>query len=246
MSKLIKAEWYRITHSTKFVRWLILISLCIILLPVLSDTEVFEKNIYDNLLSVKEIYPMFLPMFMGAFASIMIGITYINKTANYEIMTGNKISHILGSKIIADTSFLMLGVVTAIGLYLLIIGIMNGVGDIDKPFLRIFLMLVVMIHICINGVLITTSIRHIGGAVVAFLRFEVIEGLSVNILQNICDNMDNMEKLDEILDWFISNQIVAILTQDVSGRLVAVIILSGIFEGTFWYLLSYYRLKKKI
>ena len=234
MNRLMKAEWYRIRHSSHLFIWMIFICIVIAIIPIVSDIEFYEKSLSENFKLYSGAGYIFIPLFIGVMISISIGINYYNKTAYYEIMGGQSISGIIFSKVVVNSSVMTIGIIITCSIYFSIIYIMNGVGEYENILLRLILFVLIIIHVCIVSGLLSMCLRHIIGAFLIVFRFSILEAI---FAQN--------SSMDKILNWFLSGQYQRILVGEITTKLIIAIILSTFLETIILYFISYYTMKKR-
>lgn len=246
MNRLIKAEWYRIRKSSKFIFYIIFICASFILMSVLSDLGISRITVSKSMQEYAAASIVFMPPFISILASIIIGMAYNNKTALYEVMCGNKIRNIILSKVIVTSNVITVTLTLFFCTYYVVIGFINGIGDLKQIPLRIFLFIVVIFHFCVIGILIMTFTRHLVGVALVWIRMAVIEGILIGLIKWVSNNTDNPEKLVNVTDWFINYQLIDIFTTKISLQLSFAVIISLVIEFVFWFGLSYISMKKKM
>ena len=246
MNRLVKAEWYRIRHSSGLIKWITFICIILFIMPAMTDIHFYEKTVSQNLAILSGVTTMFGIIFTGVLISICIGMSYQNKIAYYEIMDGHNISDILFSKLTVYVSVMMAGVAVPYGIFLAVMAWKNGMGELDKIPLRIMLLLIIYIHVCVTAVLITTSLRHITAVIMVFLRFELLEGIIV-MIQDIISEFTEMKSItaDRVSEWFVTSQYAKILGGKIDNHIIASVIFSFLLEFVLWFALSYIGMKKK-
>ena len=247
MNRLMKAEWYRVRHSSGLKRWMIIICLFSIAFTflTLTDSNVINQNLTENLYWSGESY-FFIMYCLAVISAVIVGTGYSNKIAYYEVMAGNKISGMLLSKVLVDAVFVTVASSLSLDIFWAIIGIHNGIGLIKQLPLRFILLAVIFFHICSTGVLIATTVQHTIGAVASYLRFSVFEMLvpfSIELFGNF-----STETGTKISDWFIMLQLSKILNYEcrITDHLIFATIFGTLIEAAIWYAISYMRMKKKL
>lgn len=245
MNRLIKAEWYRIRHSSGLMRWLLIICILGLVFPLTSDLEVYKYNLTENLFLADECMVFFMG-FLSTFCTVLVGISYMNKTAYYEVMAGNKISKILLSKVVVNAVLVTVVQSFILGTYWAIIGINNGTGEITHLPLRIFLFVVMVFHACTVGALIATSVRHITAAILTYLRFEMFEMIVLFVIQIFRDSIPAATG-EKMIEWFPMIKMTKILSYEyeITNHLIFTVIVGMLVEAAVWYVISYVGMKKK-
>ncbi len=243
MNRLMRAEWYRVRHSSGFIKWLVILCMICVTLPLFVDIELLHGNLAENLKGSDMNTTVFLASFLASFSALILAVAYENKTAYYEVMAGNKIYQIVFSKVFVDAVLVSVSVFLSLGIYWTVIGVCNGIGEIDRLPLRFFLLFLVFFHACTVGILIVTSTRQIFGALLVYLRFEaealIMLFLEVSLPKSI---------LVKIADWFTSLKLTKILNfeYEITDHLIFAVIAGMLIESAVWFGISYIGMKKQI
>ncbi|MCM1159862.1 MAG: hypothetical protein NC412_01445 [Roseburia sp.] len=246
MYRLMKAEWYRLRHSSKLIKWLFVLCMVCVSLPLFVDIEVIRRNLAENLLAAQSSLTFFMAGFLPLFSAVIIGIAYMNRTAYYEVMAGNKIYQIVLSKVFVDAGVVNVSVFLCLGIYWTVIGLCNGIGEIGQLPLRFVLLFFVLFHICTSGVLIITSVRQILGAILAYMRFVLAETVIMFVLQVFEENFSET-MIAKIADWFILLKLTKILNfeYEITNHLIFTVAVGFLIEIAFWFGISYIGMKKQ-
>lgn len=247
MNRLMRAEWYRVRHSSKFMKWLAAVCAICVALPMLVDVTVLGKNLTENLNAAQLTMSVFIPSLLSVFAAAIVGIGYNNKTAYYEVMAGNKIYQILLSKVFVDAALIGVSVFASMGIYWIIIGYRNGIGQIGQLPLRFFLLFFIFFHICTSGILILTSCRQIMGVVLVYLRFAVVETIVMFVVQ-LFEGKIPETVMAKIADWFTILKLTKLLSVEygVTGHLIFTVIAGMLIESGVWFAVSYAGMQKRL
>lgn len=247
MNRLMKAEWYRIRHSSKLMRWLLFVCMWGFVFPLMEDFEVYKYNLTEHLFIAQGTMGVILMCYLATFSTVLVGMSYMNKTAYYEVMAGNKISKILLSKVVVNASLVTVVQSLFFGVCWTLIAINNGKGEIKQLPLRIFLFVIIIFHACIVGVLIATSIRSIAAAVLTYLRFAAFEMIILMVIQIFRDSIP-VKTAERIVDWFSMMKITKILSYEyeITNHLIFTVVAGMLLEATVWYVISYVGMKKKL
>ena len=244
MNRLMKAEWYRARKSSGIIKWLFFITLIVLAIPFLDDMPDGKATASSYIIAFNVQACVFIPMFFSALAGAFVGIPFTNKTAMYEVMAGNKISHIINSKLLVIVPLVSLAVTFPFCLILGVLGIVNGSGSLDNIALRILLLFIITLHVTMVGVLAVTATRHAAGIVLSFLRFGMIEVIAI-IWLSILFQDASKTTLNKIGGWFVSEQIYATAYDKIPSYMLTEAILGLVIEVVIWYILSYIGYKKK-
>lgn len=247
MNRLMRAEWYRVRHSSNLIKWLIALSVICVALPLLMDIEILQRSLAENLMASQTALTIFTVAFLAIFSAVIVGIAYMNKTAYYEVMAGNKIYQIVFSKVFVDAALVSVSVFLCLGIYWTVIGVCNGIGEIDRLPLRLCLLFLVLFQICVTGILIATSVRHILGTVLVYFRFDVAETFIIALLPIFEEKLPK-SMLTRIMDWFTVTKLTKILSfeYEITDHLIFAVIAGLLIESAVWFGISYIGMKKKL
>ncbi len=244
MNRLMKAEWYRARKSSGIMKWLIIICVLILALPFLDDISVGKITATTYLMGFEEQACAFVPIFMAAIAATFAGMPFDNKTALYEVMAGNRITNIINSKlmvIVPLVSLLFSGLFAAL---MGIFGIVNGTGELKQIPLRMILLFIIVLHVAMVAVLAVTSVRHILGIGIGFLRFAMLDSAFAIGLQLVFED-ESLESAQRVGSWFVESQIASLGMETIPTYFVVNVILSLVIEVTIWYVVSYIGYKRR-
>lgn len=246
MNRLVRAELYRGLHSNHFVIWLVTVCLIFVMMMGVAMEDLFSLNLGEAMESFVNVIA-FMQMLVATFPAVVIGIGYMRKTAYYEVMAGNRISHILFSKIIANAIPVAICIFVASIIVPVILSVKNGTGAVTQLLERTALYMVLLFHITICSVWMMTAIRHIGGAILVYIRFAAIDLIALLILSLIVDGMSTVPTwYDGVRNCFIMNQMSYIFLGEITSEFVSAVFISLLLESAFWYITSYIGMKKKL
>ncbi len=243
MNRLVKAEVFRLKKNMLF--W-ILICILLAFMPLFACIDMLGEKLDVQLESIS------LTVFIG-FMIIPAIIAYISgriygkgRIGYYEIMAGNPIKNIILSKVFVDGIIFSVTSMLSISLFYIIIGIKNGLGTVDMPFVRLGLLFIAVMRICICSVLIMMTVRNSSlGAGIAYLRFMIFDSAIVPLIMYLVNEL-GLEKLHEHLQYsIVLNQIMMAALGQINKPLVFHIIIGFAAEFILWYLIVYYGMKKK-
>ncbi len=247
MNRLMKAEWYRVTHSSKLIKWLLVLCVFCVALPLLANIEVIRGTLAESLMAAQSTLAIFMTGFLSVFSAVIVGIAYMNKTAYYEVMAGNKIYQIVFSKVLVDATLVSVSVFVCFGIYWCAIGVCNGIGEIGQLPLRFGLLFIVFFHICTSGILIITCIRQMMGAILVYLRFALVE-MAIMFLVQIFEESIPQQMASKIADWFTLVKLTKILRFEykITNHLIFTVIAGFLIESAVWFGVSYIGMKKQL
>lgn len=246
MNRLTRAEFYRFLHSGSCFRILLLCCLLLFVLPLVQDMDFMKRNLADNLDNIAAGF-MMMTMFVPLVVTIAVANNYMKKTAYYEVMAGNKICKIIGSKLAIEGMLVGVIVFAAMSGLGVVVAVKNGVGEIEQLGLRAFLLFLICLHVKFISVLIGMAVKNIVGAMVTYLRFSVME-LMIEMVLPLLEIKEvlSTEGCEIVRKAFLMNQISAVFASEMNGELVCWVVGSFVAEAGFWYLIAYYTMKKRL
>lgn len=245
MNRLMRAEGYRLLHSGVYLRILLFGGLVFSFLPMITDFSLLNKSLAENMESLllgSTMSIMLVPVVVALF--VVTG--YLKKTAYYEVMAGNKIRNIIGSKLFVDG--VIVGIVCfffTIGLAVVVL-IKNGTGGVAQIPLRTLLLFVICLHVTMVAVLMGQAVKHIAAAAVVFLRLQFFDIIFAEIIPMLSEkwNLSN-ESVVRIARCTFTRQTSEIFRTEISTELVVITIASFLIEVGIWYGIAYLTMKKK-
>lgn len=246
MNRSMRAEMYRFLHSNHLTMWLTILCLIFVAMSGLSVEDVFSLSM-SEMLSVCGDTCLFMNMFVSVFPAVVVGLGYMRKTACYEVMAGNKISHILCSKVIVDA--VPVAVLTFISVCIIpvMVYLQNGMGEATQVVERFALYFVVLLHVCVSSVLMTTALKHIIATVAIYMRFAMLDLIGLFILSIIESGMSVVPVwFKGLRNWFVMSQVSSIFYGALTSELVVAVFGSFLLEVAVLYIASYIGMKKKI
>lgn len=243
MSKLIRAEWYRLVHSGNFFKYFIVVCLLVAFMIFGVETASYKKTLFKNIAILGEGLAILIPTCIGTLVAVVIGNSYNNRTAYYEIMDGNSTFSIVLSKLIVYSSAVLVLFGVPTGAYFAYVGIANGVGETSNPAMFSILFIIIVIHFVASSVLMTLFVRSlIGGILISYLRYVLFEGL-ISIL--VSSSFNGIEVLDDISCWLITTQLTNLTKTNYDIYFIAVVFASFIVEFVCLYMIVYKSFQNK-
>lgn len=241
MNRLVKAEWYRVTKTYHLLLWSVILCAFLTFVGWLQISEESLSGIQSmgEFMEFAGMIMSYLAMFVGG----MYVTSYENKMLNYEIMAGNKISHILLSKAVLIAPILTAIVTGFVGFIYIYFGEQNGYGDSEYVVAKFLLFAGAILRACLCSIFIMTTFKSVIGMFVVFLRFMVFEVIGTMIITLMVENSDNLSHLFCIM---IQGQMTEFAMPTLTTGAIVVCIVSGIVETLFWYVLSYNSYKKRL
>lgn len=246
MNRLTRAEFFRFTHSGSVFRILLLCCLALFMFPLAQDMEFMSQNFADNLEDISISFMMFT-MFVPLVITIAVANNYTKKTAYYEVMAGNRIWSIIGSKLAVEgvlAGVIVFVAMTGLGV---IVAVKNGMGEVEATGARMLLLFVICLHVTFVSVLIGMAVKNIVGAMVSYLRFTILEVLIEMLLPLLeVKQVLSGESCELVRKAFLMNQIAGAFEPEITGSLAGWVIGSFVVEVMLWYGIVWYTMKKRL
>lgn len=250
MNKLVKAEWYRLRKSGTFLFYTVLVCVLCVAVAFLGNKKFFDSTLSINAIAVLFGTGSFMyPVFISTMLCVVASMGHHSKIAYYEIMDGNKTSHIILSKHVVYLAIVLcLFLIPMLSLF----GyscIKNGSGElIDKPIWFFILFAVIILRIVIGAVNIAMVLKKlVTCAIFSYSRFflEALAILPFQIIGEINKNQVLLDIADFIKDVTLSFQIENLTMNCNDTRFIVLVISSAVLEIVFGYFMAYRSYKKK-
>ena len=239
MAKLIKAEWYRLRHSGIFVFLLFALSFLMVIFPVVNGSEYFTESIAYNIPEFIGISQTAVPMFIGTIISAALGMIFSNRTGYYEVMDGNKTSHIILRKVAVYSITSLAAYCIPAGIYFAYTGIANGTGGYKNLPMFALLFVIIFLHIITSSVLVVLITKSLAGAVFPYARFFIIEMMFFEVTGA------TIKGIDKAAVWFPTQQLTFLKRESYDSDFIIKVFLSFLIEFIILYLFAYITYKKK-
>ena len=246
MNRLTRAEFYRFLHSGAVFRILLLCCLGLFLFPMAQDLEFMSQNFADNLGNIAVSFMMFT-MFVPLVITIAVANNYTKKTAYYEVMAGNRIWSIIGSKLAVEG--VLVGIIVFVAMTGLgaIVAAKNGMGKVESMGVRMLLLFVICLHVTFVSVLIGMAVKNIVGAMVSYLRFSILEVLIEMLLPLLeVKQVLSGESCGLVRKAFLMNQIAGAFEPEIASGLAGWVIGGFVVEVVFWCGIVWYTMRKRL
>lgn len=242
MTKLIKGEFYRVTHSGIFFKVFIVFGLFPLSMPFVAISDMDEVNMFYILLSYAQGGGFLISGYVGIVLSAMISNMFQNRTYYYEIMNGTNTHHIILSKIIVynciTTSVLIIPAIITFA----IMSNNYPLGDLNQLWLTVILGAVIIMNFTCFTVLISMLIRHIlGGPVLVY----TVSILPVMFYMTIPEITDNYKWLTNILNCMPQTQLIEFVKPEYETVFIIKVICSFVVIFAALYTLTYMSYKKR-
>ena len=229
MTNLIKAEFYRIKHSSHFLT-------CIIGLCIFGAIASFMNDPLDiNRQNFVASAPMGMVVSLMA-AGIVIGRHYQNRTAYYEIMDGASAHRIILSRICVYTPLML-------GFYFIPVSVTLMFFDGGSGIVRFLsMLLIIFLRLLIFTVCVCLIFKTGEGAILPYVRF-MIEMIPMMTIAGEEVNM-SYDKLFSVLNWLPIVQCYS-LSGEIDNTLIIKIIVGFAVEVLVMYVLAYMSHRRK-
>ena len=250
MNKLVKAEWYRLRKSGTFLFYIVLVCILCVAVALLGNRKFFESDLSTNAFAVLFGVGSFMyPVFISTMLCVVASMGHHSKVAYYEIMDGNKTSHIILSKHIVYLPIVLCLFLIPMLSLLGYSCVKNGSGElIDKPIWFFVLFAAIILRIVIGSINIAMVLKKLVTCAVFSYGRMFIEALAILPFQIIGETQKNSDILkiaDFIKDVTVSFQIENLTTNCNDTRFIVLVIASAVFEIVFGYCMAYRSYKKK-
>ncbi len=247
MRKLMKAEMYRIIHSKKLLRYLVIATILCILLPFKFFLDYLDDDLSTMLRSSSMIFFMIL-MLLPPFYAYVTGKLYNKgKLGMYEVMAGNSAFRITGSKLLTDGLLFTVLLTVSVSIFYIAMAVNNGTGTLDHVFIRFLLYIVLFAQTVFCSVLIALYVRKTAtGAVLCYARFMIFDSAVLPFLMWLAGSVLGFEKLSlHIAHLSLINKMLMLTADPLNAMMILHILLGFVFEVLFWYALIYLGMKEK-
>ena len=246
MNRLLKAEWFRLRHTGRLTWWSYFMTVVIILITYFLCMDRIDQPLDALIPSLGTIVILIFNFIPAGVAGISGQLYNKGKLGYYEVMAGNSPGSIIFSKLLTDGVFFSVLTIIASTAFYIFIGIKNGIGSMDHPFIRLVLYSIAVIHVVFGSVMIMMySKKAITGALLAYFRFMVFDIAVINIAMLIARQL-GLETVElHLMHMIMMNQMQMAAMDVISARMVLHIVLGFIGEFLFWYVLVYRSMKNK-
>ncbi len=249
MTRLIRAEFYRVTHSGIFLYIIIGVSLLSLLMGTLdsgSMEDFLDLTLNDARSSLTVTMQMGICMMLSTVIAACCGIGYQNRTSYYEVMDGNSVSSILMSRLLVYVPLTMVTFLLPLFAMLNYLVQNNGVGEFHAMPEYFIVVLCIFLRVISFAVLSTMCFKSLLGAAMPYVRYMTMEMLGFELL--LTATLTEPEKLKfctSLYEWLPMGQLTALSKAELPDDLVMKAIVGMVVEVAVIYLLAYISGKKK-
>ena len=230
MTNLIKAEFYRLKHSSHLIMGIIGICILGAFISFFNETTIVTRQ------TLATIAPMGIILSMMS-AAASIGKHYHNRTAYYEIMDGTSAHSIILSRICVYLPLIL-------GFYFVPVSVFLMYFDFSSESVRFLLMLlIILLRLLVFTVCICLIFKTADGAVLPYIRF-MIEFFMINLFAD--GDWGSTYSINDfsLLDWMPICQC-CLLGTEINTTLIIKIIVGCVVECVIMYALAYMSHRKK-
>ncbi len=250
MTKQIRAEWYRLSHSSIFLPLIVIASLLSLGMAPLNHggfAEFFDASFDEALYSLIASLQLGLAMMITTLTAVACGMAYANRTAYYEIMDGNSVSSILMSRLLVYVPLTVVSFLLPFFGLCAYIYVQNGTVEYNDLPQFVIVTTCVFLRMVTFCILSTMLFKSLLGAAMPYLRYMTIEMLGFEMaLAAVYDNQENYNTLHNLYECFPMGQIMALGEQTISDTLVIKAVVGLVVEFAMIYILAYVSGKKKL
>lgn len=242
MTKLIKAEFYRVSHSGIFLKVFIVFGLLPLSMPFVSIPDMDEVNMLYILLAYAQGGGFLISGYVGIVLSAMISNMYQNRTYYYEIMNGANTHHVILSKLIVYNCITAAVLIIPAIITFAIMGNNYPLGDLKQLWLTVILGIVIILNFTCFTVFLSMLIRHIlGGPVLVY----TVSMLPTIVYFTVSEVTDKYKWVTDILSYIPQTQIMEFVKPEYETDFIAKVIGGFVVCFAVLYALTYASYKKK-
>ncbi len=237
MNRLLKAEWYRVRKSYGILKWIFVLLGLIAFVSWYEVSQDYEG--YGGLtLLLSHIVTTGNSIYMVA---LLLGGCYVasyeNKLLHYDIMAGNKVSHVILSKCLTVAPLLVLFETLLAAGMTGCVGMALGMEDVEVWWSRLALFGCINLRVLMTTVLIMTVFKGVLGMGVIFLRFLLLDGMAMMFLALLATEGNPL--LAAIYKTMVGPQYVMLAEKELGRMDVTFIVGAMAVEIGAWYVVSY-------
>ncbi len=250
MTRLIRAEWYRLSHSSIFLPLIVFVSLLSLGMAPLNhggSAEFFDASFDEALYSLTASLQLGLAMMITTLTAVACGMAYANRTAYYEIMDGNSVSSILMARLFVYVPMTIVSFLLPFFGLCAYIYVQNGTvefADLPQFVIITTCIFLRMVTFCILSTMLFKSLL---GAAMPYLRYMTIEMLGFEMALASCfDDKEMLKSIQGIYECLPMGQLMALGEQTIPDTLVIKAVVGLVVEFAIIYILAYISGKKKL
>lgn len=242
MSKHIKAEWYRITHTQPYFRWYVIVGIIIVIMPVLAFPKAFENDLCTALMNSLGGMGFIMSALLSVITAVMTANIYMSRLHYYEVMDGASVHKIILSKLITHFSVITVFYVLPSCILFGIIYGLNGGGEMKSIPLFFLLYIINMYHLSLRSVLLSIIVRSFNGSTLVSYIPIILELMPYMLLINLMP--EHSETIQKIFNFFPTVQLMCLPMPEYTTQFTAAVIIGFIVSMTALYALAYYVYSK--
>lgn len=227
MKKLIRAEFYRLIHSSHCLIYVIGLSLLGVLFPFMQNGFIINRQVFASGIPTGI-------MFALISVGISIGRHYKSRTACYEIMDGASAHSIIISRIVVYTSLIFV-------FYYIPLSVLLMIFDNGDNLYFILLVLIIILRLLFFTVFVSLIFKTAEGAALPFARF-LIEMLPAMLYST--GELD-LSDAESFLEWYPLFQCLSLGIKTVENTFILKIIIGFVIESAVMYVFAYISYSRK-
>lgn len=241
MNRLLKAEWYRVRKSYGILKWIFVF---LGLIAFVSWYTMEEERyggltlLFRHIATMGDSIPLVALLLGGCYVA-----SYENKLLYFDMMAGNKISHIILSKCLAAAPLLVFFETLLTAGMTGCTGMVRGFEDVSLWRSRLVLFTCINFRVLMTTVLIMTVFKGVAGMGILFLRFMMLDGVAMLFFSLLMPEGGSV--LGALFKTLVSKQYYLLLEEKVGGSDIAFIIGAMAVEIGIWYVISYISHKRR-
>lgn len=246
MNRLIRGELFRLRHTGHLFWYAILLPLAFVFMPIVLCWDLIDKPLDMSTESLGTMCVLVYNFFPALTAGISGQLFNKGKIGYYEVMAGNKPSHIIMSKICSDGVFFSVIYTVCVSAFYVFLAIKNRVGSVTHPIIRLGLFAVVMTHLVVSSIMIMmASKKTVTGVILSYFRFMCFDIAFMPALIAIATKLGFKKVALHIGYMIVFNQLELSVQSPIDLTSILHIVLGFLGEFVFWYIVVYKGIKKK-
>ena len=243
MTKLIKGELYRLTHTGHIFIYMVIASLFTLGIVILFNKDRFDMDAayYSSLFA--ELGSAFQPVVIGVLIPVAVSRLYSNKTGYYEVMDGTGPALAILSKLIVYSLTAVVVYIMPVVIFISIIGIANGTGEIDFP-MFLLLYVVLTLRVTTASVMFTMIIKNGAAGFLCYARYQIFELVGLPMIALVFPK--TQDAVAEISKWLPMVQFSVLSNvEKFESEFVMNTLVGFAAETVLWFVLAYINYKNK-
>lgn len=244
MMKLIKGELYRFIHSGRIFWYIIIASIATTALIIYADHRALHNDLAYFAGEFAGISQAIQPLLLAIFIPASVSRMYRYKTGYYEVMDGSGSALIILSKLIVYGVSTIVIYMLPIAVFLTVIGISNGAGEIDIP-MFVLLYLLITMRVVFASVMFTMIAKNGASSFLCYVRYMILETAGAELLVALFPK--HAETIAEVFTWFpmIQLPILGNMLTDMDGEFIMKVVVGFAVETALWFVWAFFNYRNK-